>query len=69
MNTKIISISDDQNTITHESGVVTEFVVQGGKDICKNCVYNILKGKCSHIICVPIQRKDERNGIFKLKTT
>ena len=37
MNTPF-KISEDQNTITHESGLVTKFV-RDNSDDCNNCVY------------------------------
>ena len=70
MNTPIISISDDQNTITHESGVVVEFVkVEINCSVgCKGCVYHIDNNKCMQqnnhdVVCM---RRAE-SGIFKLK--
>ena len=63
MNTPIISISDDQNTITHESGVVTVFKNNGNYK-CHGCVYN---PELCPIIIPCVSRKDKENGIFKLK--
>lgn len=44
MNTPIIKISDDQNTVTHKSGLITERV-KGVKG-CVGCVYLNDKGDC-----------------------
>ena len=73
MNTPIIKISDDQNEITHESGVVTVFVKDG---MCRDCCYSKvephMKRMCLKIPCStmfePNCRKDGIDfGIFKLK--
>ena len=66
MKTKIISISDDQKTITHESGLVVEFEDIGIEMFCDGCIY-VEDAKCfskNHLCC---QRKDCKNGIFKAK--
>ena len=67
MNTPIISISDDQNTITHESGVVTVFEVPKGGIFCRNCFYVEWNKSCTGMPCTSGIRNDKRNGIFKLK--
>ena len=67
MNTKIIAISEDQNTITHESGVVTEF--DSKCNLCFYCCYDNIEDGCIGVPCVINVRKDKGNGIFKLKTT
>lgn len=65
MNTPIVKISDDQNEITHKSGVVTEFV-EGSN--CKLCIY-YEKIDCwkMRMPCDTFQRKDKKMGKFKLK--
>lgn len=68
MNTPIIKISDDQNEITHESGVVTVFKKKGITSGCNKCVYNEIgciqfSAPCGN----PYRTADEFNGIFKLK--
>ena len=69
MNTPIKSISDDQNTITHESGVVTLFVES--KNSCIGCCYGTFTvfGYCNpnKIPCIKTSRADYKNGIFKIK--
>lgn len=66
MNTPIIKISDDQNEITHESGVVTNFVWTNLFS-CGRCVYKNRKS-CYDIPCVSLRRdRDCFNGIFKIK--
>lgn len=67
MNTKIISISDDQNTITHESGLVTEFVESDHLG-CFYCVYET-NDTCFDKPCMEDRRLNKLDGIFKLKTT
>lgn len=68
MNTPIVKISDDQNEITHESGVVTVFVESVSQ--CEKCCY-YKNFNCSDIPChfrtefTP--RKEFNYGIFKLK--
>jgi hypothetical protein len=42
MNTKIVEISKDQNTITHKSGVVTVFK-KDNSGTCIKCIYSDLK--------------------------
>lgn len=67
MNTPIVNISDDQNEITHESGVVTVF--EESENSCDECCY-YKAYKCQGIClnpCTRQERKDIRNGIFKLK--
>ena len=68
MNTPIIKISDDQNEITHESGVVTVF--EESENSCECCFYESIY-ICDEIPCLPetsfIARLDHKNGIFKLK--
>jgi hypothetical protein len=67
MNTPIISISDDQNTITHESGVVTVFVETDNQNDCIGCIYK--NGAiCEQIKapCMKSQRLDHKFGVFKL---
>lgn len=72
MNTPIVKISDDQNEITHESGVVTVFVENGR---CVNCCYYpYSKSKktscCNKIPChTEIGKiiRENNYGIFKLK--
>lgn len=44
MNTPIIKISDDQKTVTHKSGLITERV-KGVKG-CLDCVYLNDNGDC-----------------------
>jgi len=68
MNTPIVKISDDQNEITHESGVVTVFV-ESNKSTCLYCAYLNDDGGC---ICEPapcnvFRRKDYKLGHFTLK--
>jgi len=71
MITPIISISDDQNTITHESGLITEFK-KDNSGTCINCVYSDLKmHNCRFIPCDYNKRTGRRNdtltGVFKVK--
>lgn len=71
MNTPIIKISDDQNEITHESGVVTVFK-KDDSGICFGCFYATRKEHdCRLIPCdynkIKCKRKDGKSGIFKLK--
>ena len=68
MNTKILKISEDQNEITHESGVVTEFEPKGRISGCNKCVYSL--NGCMHYLApcsYPYRTADRKNGIFKLK--
>ena len=65
MNSKIISISDNQNTITHESGFVSVFKEQKGSS-CIDCVY-YYENSCGKIPCSPSERKDYLTGIFTPK--
>jgi len=63
MTDHIISISKDQNTITHESGIVTEFQ-DHYENCCGSCFY-----KNRHVCLLPCthqDRIDNREGIFKL---
>lgn len=64
MKTKIIKISDDQNTITHKSGVVTVF--EESNKNCSFCIY-FNKENCNVLLCSCSFRFDEKSGIFKLK--
>ena len=75
MKTPILSISEDQNTITHESGTVTEFVPESEEQDCETCCY--FKFNCPHsssenlhrlnsLLCFK-GRKDMKPGQFKLK--
>lgn len=65
MNTPIKSISEDQNEITHESGVVTVF--EETRSICCNgCIY-LLDCKCFSKNELCAKRIDNKIGIFKLK--
>jgi len=63
MKSKIISISDDQNTITHESGLITTSKVKIG---CEGCIYFEKNGfeNCRKIICSPHTRTDKKSVIF-----
>ena len=65
MNTPIIKISDDQNEITHKSGVVTVFVEECN---CEQCIY-YKKIDCwkKRMPCATYQRKDRKIGRFTLK--
>ena len=64
MNTLIVKISDDQNTITHESGFVTVFEEKIG---CSGCYYYEIED-CNHIPCIePRRTVNNKEGIFKLK--
>ena len=65
MNSKIINISDDQNEITHESGLVTVFEEQYHFG-CFNCIYQ-LNDFCSDKPCCAERRKDGKDGIFVKK--
>lgn len=67
MNSKIIKISDDQNEITHESGLVTEFRLTN--KTCYNCVYLDRKGfcLCEDAPCDSGYRFDSYSGIFVKK--
>lgn len=65
MNTPIISISEDQNTITHESGNV--YVAEKLIAKCLGCAYLENHYDCIKIPCLIIQRQDGENKIFKLK--
>lgn len=65
MNTPIIKISEDQNEITHESGVVTVF--EESKSRCNGCFYKIDKVCKSIAPCFQFERTDRKTGIFKLK--
>ena len=68
MNTKIVKISKDQNEITHESGVITVFQKQEMNLFCQGCVYsNYDDCRLQIDLCTSAKRKDEENGIFKLK--
>lgn len=66
MNTPIIKISDDQNEITHESGVVTVFEWNNDYS-CDGCVYRMVLKNCFPIPCRDKARIDKKEGIFKLK--
>lgn len=66
MNTPIIKISDDQNEITHESGVVTVFE-ETKINRCNGCVYQNPKVCKSIAPCFRFERIDNKTGIFKLK--
>lgn len=71
MNTPIIKISDDQNEITHESGVVTVFE-ETNLLTCNFCCYLGSSSLfCRKIPCLftgnGIKRNDKKSGIFKLK--
>lgn len=60
MNTPIKSISDDQNTVTHKSGLITERVkgVRG----CLDCVYLNDNGDCLQFDFV---RFEPQTSMFK----
>ena len=65
MNSKIVSISEDQNTITHESGFVSVF--KENKNGCLDCVYP--NDRCPAIIpCFKEVRIDKKDGIFIAKS-
>lgn len=66
MNTPIIKISEDQNEIIHESGVVTVFKKTRKGSGCENCVYDY-ENTC---LCYAANCDDyrlKRHGIFILK--
>jgi len=63
METKIISISEDQNTITHESGFVSVFAES--MTGCDGCVY--FESNCIAIPCTSGRRNDGLEGIFIAK--
>ena len=67
MNTKIVEISEDQNTITNESGVVTVFCKNGA---CEECCY-MSSRNCPEAPCHPYitlsPRNDFEYGCFKVK--
>jgi hypothetical protein len=65
MKTPIKNISEDQNTITHESGVVTVFERKVRISGCNKCVYS--EFGCMHYLvpcCYPYRTADSKNGIF-----
>ena len=69
MKTPIIKISDDQHTITHESGFVAVFV-EDNSGLCTNCIYSKLTmHNCKVIPCDYNKRSGRRNdtltGVFK----
>ena len=65
MNSKIVSISEDQNTITHESGFVSVF--KESKNGCNGCIYP--NDRCPNMIpCFKEVRVDNKNGIFIAKS-
>ena len=76
MKTKIINISDDQNNILHESGILTEFVeikdnepffqksIYGG--CCGVCIYRDIDN-CKYAPCCMADRNDDTTtGYWKL---
>jgi hypothetical protein len=65
MKTPIKNISEDQNTITHESGFQTVFKIPKGKAICRNCCYGVLP--FCDTPCCSESRIDKKNGIFVQK--
>jgi len=63
MKTKIVSISDDKNTITHESGFVSVFKESG--IYCIGCVYyENFDCAANEMPCLDVKRKDGLEGIF-----
>ena len=74
MNTPF-KISEDQNTITHESGLVTKFVEDNSIMCSDKCEYlTVPLVDCKQIPCYEIKivlsacRKDKRNGYFVKKS-
>jgi len=65
MKTQIKHISEDQNTITHESGVVVVFKETNKR--CSGCFYDNNKVCKSIAPCYRFERNDNKTGIFKLK--
>ena len=57
----IAKISEDQNTITHDDGIVAVFKEGGNEFDC--CYYNT--DNCQlYIPCCKVMRDDKINGIF-----
>ncbi len=66
MNTEIISISKDQNTITHKSGTIT--IAKKGWGCNKCCYYsNEYFGNCLCVPCLNTKREDKMSVIFEIK--
>lgn len=65
-NSKIISISEDQNVITHESGVNTNFIYTTENfENCEVCIYKQNRDCWSTCKpCDPTERNDKRWGYF-----
>ena len=74
MNTPF-KISEDQNTITHESGLVTKFVEDNSITCSDKCEYlTVSLVDCKQIPCSKIKRmlsacrEDKKNGYFVKKS-
>ena len=67
MKTPILNISEDQNIITHESGLITQF--SSDEIACGKCCYDAKESTCISIgiPCVEFKRDDFMNGVFIIK--
>lgn len=68
MKTPIENISEDQNIITHESGLQSEFSCVGLCS-CGECDYNAYFNKSKlpcNLPCCSLERKDNRGGNFRI---
>lgn len=68
MDSEIIRISKNQNTITHKSGASSYFDTDYTR--CKDCCYNnnhCKIGNDEEIPCVDFYRNDCFNGVFRIK--